>query len=108
MKSNIMFILTAISIVIVGMVNLVYQIYKMVVIDAKSRGLKHSGFCGLFSIGGQNGSGLILYLIGRKKYPIKSISPQENLEIQNRKKKAGISIIFLAIGAISFVMLTLL
>lgn len=67
--------MTAASIVMVFMVllsafSLMYQIFKMVVLDAESRGLKHPKFWGIFSLGGNHGSGgLLLYLIGRNRYP---------------------------------------
>ncbi len=56
--------------VLLGALSLMYQIFKIVVLDAESRGLKHPKFWGIFSLGGNNGSGgFLLYLIGRNKYP---------------------------------------
>lgn len=64
-----------------------YQIYKMVALDAINRGLKHPKFWGIFSAGGQNGGGLIFYLIGRRKYPL-NISASDQDLIEKRKTKA--------------------
>ena len=50
--------------VLLGAFNLMYQIFKLVVIDAESRGLKHPNFWGVFSLSGSNGGGvLLLYLL---------------------------------------------
>jgi len=93
--------------VLLGAFNLSYQIYKMIELDAKCRGLKHPKFWGLFSISGNNGtSGLLLYLFGRKKYPI-TISTYEKNIINSRKKKSLASLLFIAIATIGLVIITL-
>lgn len=102
MKTNIFFIIS-LAIAFVGGISLAYQVYKITVIDANARGLKHPKFWGLFSIGGQNGSGILLYIIGRKKYPIINLNQEEQSEMLSRKKRAGVSIAFLAISAISLI-----
>ena len=95
------YLVLAIFIVLLGTFTLEYQVYKMTELDARCRGLKHPKFWGVFSLSGNNGSGgLILYLIGRQKYLV-SMSNQELNEMNFRKKKAGVSLIFFAVGAIA-------
>lgn len=86
--------------VIVGGVFAVYQLFRLVKTDAECRGLKHPKLWGMFAISGNNQSGLILYLIGRRKYPIVSMSNDQKMFIERCKKKFGVGIIFQVIGAI--------
>lgn len=88
------------AIALVGAICTAWQIYQMTVLDAKARGLKHPKFWGFWAMNGNNSSGLILYLIGRRNYPV-SIEDQEKIE--TRKKAAGAALVFLALGAIGFV-----
>ena len=76
----------------------------MTKIAARSRGLKHPKLWGLVAMNGNNSSGLLLYLIGRKKYPVISMSEQDRTEMESRKKKAGVGLIFLAAGAIGLIL----
>ena len=87
------------AVLLVGAVNLTYQIYNMTKLDAESRGLKHPKLWGLFSLSGEGGGGLILYLIGRRNY-VSNISMEGRREMDLRKKKAGLALIFIVIGAI--------
>jgi hypothetical protein len=66
----------------------VFQIYQMTVIDATARGLKHPKFWGVFTMSGNNSSGLLMYLIGRRKYPIVNMSESNSKELEKRKKGA--------------------
>ncbi|MGX6978081.1 hypothetical protein ACWN8V_02220 [Vagococcus elongatus] len=70
-------------------ISLWYQMYKMIELDAENRGLKHPKFWAIFSAGGQNGSGLLLYLIGRRKYPLNMGT--YNQELMERRKKTTLS-----------------
>lgn len=99
------YILMAIFIVIylIGVITNVYQIYKITIIDAKARNIKHPKLMGLLATSGKSSEGLIIYLLNRKKYPIKQISDNELNEINRRKKISFVSIIFIVIGAIGFV-----
>ncbi len=54
-------------------------------------------------MGGNNSSGLLLYLIGRRNHPILNMSDEDRELIEKRKKAAGIGIAFLAIGAIGLI-----
>ena len=94
-------ILLFISIFLIA-INMVYHIYKMTELDARSRGLKHPKLWGLFVSGGQNGEGILLYLIGRRKYP-SSMTEEQKSEMERYKKNIGISLIVLVIIAIAFV-----
>ena len=89
------------AVMIVGGVHLVFQVYKMVEMDAVSRGLKHPKFWGFFAMNGNNSAGLLMYLIGRRRYPL--LDDRRNEEIEKRKKRAGVGLIFLAVGAIGLV-----
>lgn len=92
------------AIALVGAFDITCQIYKMTKIDARARGLKHPKLWGLVAMNGNNSSGLLLYLIGRKKYPVISMSEQDRAEMESRKKKAGVGLIFLAAGAIGLIL----
>ncbi|WP_243014550.1 hypothetical protein [Coprococcus comes] len=52
---------------------------------------------------GNNSSGLILYLIGRRKYPVQNMSIEDQEKIETRKKAAGAALVFMTLGAIGFV-----
>lgn len=92
------------AVMLVGGLEAVYQIYHMVVIDAKARGLKHPRFWGLFAMSGNNSGGLIMYLIGRRKYPVLHMSVNDRKEIERRKKAVGAGLAFMAAGTIGMVM----
>ena len=84
-----------VAIYLIGVVSTVYQVYKITVIDAKARGIKHPKLMGLLATSGKSSD--------RRKYPIKTISKEEESEISRRKKIALVGIIFMVIGAIGFV-----
>ena len=86
--------------VMVGSVFTAYQLYKLVEIDAESRGLKRPRLWGVFSLAGNNGSGLLLYLLGRRKYPVTTLSEEGRRAKEVRKKKLCVSFTFQAVGAI--------
>lgn len=91
---------------LVGAAAVVYQIYQMTVLDAKARNLKHPKLWGAFAMSGNNSNGLILYLIGRRRFPIVHMTEKDKKEIEARKKAAGVGLIFLAIGCIFLIMYT--
>lgn len=103
-KLYIAFVATGAAALIVGSFFCVYQLYRLVQVDAECRGLKHPRLWGLFAISGNGQSGLILYLIGRRKYPILSMSEAQKALIGTRKKRFGVGLLFLAAGAIVCVM----
>ncbi|MCQ9209905.1 hypothetical protein [Granulicatella seriolae] len=94
------------SMFLLGTFSMAYQIYKIVVMDAESRGLKHPKFWGFFALGGQNSSGLILYMIGRNRYPL-NMAEEVKPIFNSRKRKAILSLCFSAVGIIGLVYLSL-
>lgn len=93
--------------VVLGAFSLAYQVFRLISLDAESRGLKHPKFWGLFSLSGGNGSGgLLLYLFGRKKYPSEMTEEQKKIS-NSRKKRAGISLCFIAFGTIFLIVIGL-
>ena len=91
------------AIALVGGIETVYQIYQLTVIDATIRGLKHPKLWGLLASNGNNSSGLLLYLIGRRNYPINSIDSNQKTKMIQRKKAAGISLCFMVVGILGLI-----
>ena len=87
------------AMVIVGGLFCVYQLYMLVRTDADCRGLKHPKLWGIFAISGNGQSGLILYLIGRRKYPVINMTQEQSRSMEKNKKKFGVGLIFLILGA---------
>ena len=58
---------------------------------------------GLLATSGKSSEGIILYLLHRRKYPIKNTTKEVQNEIDRRKKIALVGIIFMVVGAIGFV-----
>lgn len=77
------------AILITGGVFSVYQIYRLVETDARCRGLKHPRIWGFLAMNGTNQSGLILYLIRRRKYPVLYMTDEQTKFIERCKKKFG-------------------
>lgn len=93
---------------IVGSFFNMYQLYRLVQVDARCRGLKHPKLWGAFAISGNNSSGLLLYLIGRRRYPVLSMSGEQKTLIGRCKKRIGVGFAFLAVGAIVCILSLLL
>ena len=93
---------------IVGSFYCVYQLYRLVQGDAECRGLKHPRLWGLFAASGNGQSGLILYLIGRRKHPVLSMTEGQKRLMARRKKRFGVGLAFLALGAVICVLSMLL
>ena len=89
---------------VVGGAETVYQMYMLSVLDAAARGLEHPKLWGLLAANGNNSSGLLLYLIQRRNYPLKSTDGEQLQLMEKRKKSAGIGLAFMAVGAIGFVL----
>lgn len=87
-----------IFIVLLGAVNTAYQIFQMTKMDAESRGLKHPRLWGILATGGQNGGGLLVYLLSRRKYPSHLTKKQKQI-MNSRKLRAGVGLIFMVSGA---------
>ena len=88
------------AVAFVGVFCVSFQIYRMTVIDATARGLKHPKLWGFFTISGNNASGLLTYLIRRRKYLIIHKDENSFKQLERCKKIAGIGLLFVAIGAI--------
>ena len=108
MEMNIVIGIISGAFMLTGAIALVSQIYQITVLDAKARGLKHPKLWGFLAISGNNSSGLIMYLIGRRKYPIINISETTRNYIERKKKIAGVGLVFLAAVAIGLFMSMLL
>ena len=93
---------------IAGAVHTVWQIFKIVELDARSRGIKHPGLWGFLSANSNGSSRLILYLIGRRNYPVISLSEKMKKEIDSRKRRVGVGLVFLAMGGAGLVSLGIL
>lgn len=89
---------------VVGAIETVYQVYQLTVIDAAARGLKHPKLWGMLAANGNNSSGLLLYLMGRRNYPVNSMDSRQVVVMEKRKKAAGIGLVFVAVGAIGLVL----
>lgn len=96
---NIIIGIICIAFMLTGAFTLVYQIYYIVLLDATARGLKHPKLWGFLAIGGNNSSGILMYLIGRHRYPVIQMSDTAQNETRRRKKAAGVSLAFIATGA---------
>ena len=107
MNLNIVLSVICGAVALVGAFCVVFQIYHMTVIDATARGVKHPKLWGIFAMGGSDSSGLLMYLIGRRKYPIVNMSESNSKELERRKKSAGVGLLFLAIGVIGIICTTL-
>lgn len=93
--------------VLLGAFTLAYQIFRLVALDARCRGLKHPNFWGFFSLSGNNGTGgLILYLLGRNRYP-SHMTDSEKQIFDSGKRKAGLSLCFVAAGTIGLICIAL-
>ena len=80
------YILTLICLLVVTNGMFVYQLFKLVELDASIRGMRHPKFWGLLTAGGQRGEGLLLYLLTRNK-AIYSMEIEEQEELEIRKKR---------------------
>lgn len=92
------------AIIIVGIATLVFQLTKLVEIDAKTRNIPNSKLKGLLAASGQRGEGLIAYLIYRNRYKIINITENQTKEMNIIKKKIYACIGFMAVAAIAMVM----
>ncbi|MGO4954621.1 hypothetical protein [Ligilactobacillus ruminis] len=97
------FIMIGAAIMLVGAICFAYRLYEIVQTDARSRGFKHPKTWEPCSILSNNNSGLLLYLIKRRKYPISELSKEDMERIEKSKKAISAAIIFVATGEILIV-----
>lgn len=91
------------AVIAVGAVFFLYQLYSIVALDAKTRGLKHPRLWGFLSLGNNTGGGLLVYLIRRRNCPVVNITDNDRQEISKRKKATGIGLCFVCLGTIGII-----
>lgn len=94
------FLLTGISIFLVGISATVYQLFKLVETDAITRNIKKPKFFAFLATGGKAGEGILAYLIYRRKFKVVNITEEQKIEMNRRKKILKFSISFMALGKI--------
>ncbi len=87
------------AVLLVGGAFSTYQLYRLVQTDASCRGIEHPRLWGFLSASGNNQSGIVLYLIYRRRYPILSISGEQRNFMDRCRKKFAVGLIFLVVGA---------
>lgn len=91
------------AVALVGGIFLTYNLYQMTVIDAESREMKLPKLWGVMNASGNSGNGfLLLYLLRRRKYPVKYLSNQKEKELKSYKKKSLVALVFHLIGGLVF------
>ncbi|MGT2836030.1 hypothetical protein [Streptococcus macacae] len=80
------YMLTLIFLLVVTEGLMLYQLFKLVELDAAARGMKHPRFWAFFTAGGQHGEGLPTYLLMRNK-AIVSMTAEEKEVFQIRKRR---------------------
>lgn len=88
------------ALTIFGGIQLARMIYQLTVMDAQARQLPHPRFWGIFNISGNNSSGnILLYLLGRRRFPIKDASSLDPQRVTDCKKQARLALVFHLLGA---------
>jgi len=77
----------------------IYQLFKLVELDAFVRGMKHSKFWAFLKPRGQRGEGLNLYLLKRNK-AFFSMTAEEKEELETRKKRLLYLLVLILLFAI--------
>ncbi len=72
-----------VAVSLVGGIFSTYQLYKLVKTDAACRGIKNPSLWGTLAASGNNQSGIILYLICRRRYPIISVTDEQRTFMKN-------------------------
>ncbi len=89
---------------LVGLICAVCALTKLLYLDAISREIKNPRLWTAIGVGGNNGSGLLLYLVHRKNYPIKKeLSESDRSKYLKFKKTIYVGLAFMTIGAIGTV-----
>lgn len=94
MEASVLMVI-GLAILLVGSICFAHRLYEIVQIDARARGFRHPKTWGLFSISSNNGSGLLLYLIKRRKYPIIELSKEDMERIEKGKKPSALQLYLL-------------
>lgn len=88
--------------ILFGLINVVYQFYRMAELDARCRGLKHPKIMGLLATSGQRGEGLLVYLFARRDYPT-NMTEDDKERMKSRKVKCIFSMALVALGVICLI-----
>lgn len=91
---------------LIGTILTSYQIFKIVELDARARGLNNPELWGLSTAGRGNIIGLILYFKHREDYPIKNFPPKKQAESSKRKRWAILTLFLAGLGAVGIVLAT--
>lgn len=99
------YIVVALPILIVGIVCFVVYLMKLVYLDALVRDIQRPKLWTFIALGSNNGSGLLLYLIHRRKYPMKrELTDMESYQYKHYKKCIYVGLTFVVIGAVGMVL----
>ncbi|AXY25512.1 hypothetical protein CL176_05620 [Suicoccus acidiformans] len=91
------------AVFIMGAIMLNYNLYHMIFIDAKARGMKSPNLRGFFALSDGKGAGLLTYLLSRRKYTRRELTIDEKIDFTNYKKKAILSLLIFLCGAIPLI-----
>lgn len=74
------------AVIVLTSIALYYYMYQLILMDAESRGMKRPKLWAVFASGGQNGSGLFIYLFSRRK-TTSLLSQNEVVRFEGLKRK---------------------
>ncbi len=98
------YIAVFLPIFLVGITCVVCALIKLIYLDAISREMSHPKLWAVVGAGGNNGSGILMYLIHRKNYPIKKeLNESDRNKYLKYKKAIYVGLAFMSIGAIGIV-----
>lgn len=103
MNAKIVFLAVCAIVYLIGMVLTVVHVYRFTVTDAKSRGMENPKAMGFLATTGQRGSGMLLYLLKRKKYPVQSSSAEEKKLLRKCKVRTGIGVAVMVISVLGVI-----
>lgn len=105
MQNGLWMLIIGISLMVVCSIFLLLQTYRLVLLDAESRGVPKPKFWAVFSAAGGRGEGLLLYFFKRKKY-LGSMTAQERVRAEKLKIRIFLLMAMLLM-AFMFVAITL-
>ena len=89
---------------LVGFIFAISALIKLLYLDAVSREMSHPKLWAAIGAGSNNGSGLLMYLIHRKNYPVKEeLNESDRNKYLKYKKTIYVGLTFMTIGAIGIV-----
>ncbi|MGY3778602.1 hypothetical protein [Isobaculum melis] len=102
MGANILMILSGVSLVACA-IPLTYQMYQLLLLDAKSKGLEKPKLWAVIGASGGRGEGLLLYLLKRKNYSGEVLEVEQQKKYQ-LKKRLTILLLIQLISALFFLL----